>query len=291
VFPLRRGDPDSAKKAHPFLGSGDEFERPIRDLETINDWWLQDPMANIGFGTLVNRVLIIDLDQRYGGPENFWRFCREHGIDVSNVPRSVSPRGDGGQHLWFRVPDGATFVHSPLLPGVDRPWQVPVPPSLRLVTVDPGAKDPSRREAIMPYRWSAGDPRSLPVASDVLLGDGSPEAAQVAMGSAAGVVASAPGAPIDVTGLAREGVPVGQQSYTFKRMACSMIAKGWDDDTITATLVETALESPVGDPNDPWTENDLRGMVQSARRFIERSRAQELAQNKAFIDALPRRWR
>jgi hypothetical protein len=284
--------PDDAKKARSdVLGFGWEADDIASDdVEQVNEWWLEAPMSNIGFASRANGVLIIDLDPRHGGLENFWKLCREHGIDVSNVPRSLSPRNDGGQHLWFRVPDGGTFVHSPLLPGVDRPWQVPVPPSLRLVTVDLGAKDPTRREAIMPYRWSAGDPRLLPVAPDILLGDGSPEAAQAAMGSAAGVVASAATGPIDVVGLARQGVPVGQQSYTFKRMACSMIAKGWDDDTITATLVATAMESPVGDPADPWTDGALRDMVRSARRFIDRSRAAEQAAMRAITANIPRSW-
>jgi len=288
--------PDDSKKANSaVLGSGWEVDDvATRDLAQVQEWWTNAPLANIGFASRANGILIVDLDPRHGGNDRFWNFCSEKRIDVSRVPRSVSPRNDGGQHLWWRLPDGATFPHSPLLPGVDRPWQVPVPPSMRLVVVDQGAKGTGRREDFRPYRWTAGDPRALPIAPEALLG--APAAEVTQDGSAFGGEASSPiaGNETDgdgVAGLARVDVPVGEQSYTFKRMACSLIARGYEDETIVGALMYSADHSDVGDPDNPWTERDIRPMVQHARRYIERSRQAEAATNAQFARNLTRRFK
>lgn len=300
IVPLWPGNHERAKEARgDLLGHGWQVDDVAsRDLAQVQEWWTDAPYSNIGFATRSNGILIVDLDPRNGGLERWRSLCERYGIDDHDVPRSVSPRGDGGQHLWYRVPEswcgagGILYPHSSLMPGVDRPWQVPVQPSMRVVTVDAASKDPARARGLRPYRWIAGDPRALPSAPEILLGD-QLEATQT--GASGGSTATASGAtfgnnePLDVAALARAGVPVGEQSYTFKRMACSMIAKGWDDETVVRTLLVTAEQSPVGDADDPWTVSDLVPMVAHARRYIERSRAAEIAEGQALAAKLTRR--
>lgn len=317
IVPLWPGNHDRAKEARgDILGHGWTVDDVAsRDLAQVAEWWTDGPFSNIGFATRSNGIVIIDLDPRHGGLERWRTLCVQHGIDDRDVPRSVSPRNDGGQHLWFRVPEawtgagGILYPHSSLMPGVDRPWQVPVQPSMRVVTIDHAAKDPGGRTALRMYRWLAGDPRALPDAPPVLLGDQLERPQSVSAASPASVAADAGAGgaqpstrssidatfgqhePLDVAALARAGVPVGEQSYTFKRMACSMVARGWDDGTICAVLLKTAEQSPVGDPDDPWTISDIAPMVTHARRYIERSRAAELLASQQYAANLTRRWR
>jgi hypothetical protein len=322
IVPLWPGVHERAKEARgDLLGHGWTVdEAASRDVAQVREWWTDAPFSNIGFATRSNGILVVDLDPRHGGLERWRALCVRYGIDDSDVPRSVSPRGDGGQHLWFRVPadwegvDGHSdiaYPHSPLLPGVDRPWQVPVQPSMRIVVVDAASRDPSRREGLRAYRWVAGDPRALPIAPPVLLGEQLETSSDGSSGGFNGgstngnssVSSGTPGVPIDarvghlsdgpldIQALATSGVPVGEQSYTFKRMACSMVARGWDDETIVSVLLLTAQQSPVGDPDDPWTIAHLVPMVAHARRYIERSRAAETARNRQFAKNLARRWR
>jgi hypothetical protein len=308
IVPLWPGVDARAKEARgDLLGHGWQVDDVAsRDLSQVKEWWRSEPFSNIGFATRSNRILIIDLDPRHGGLERWRALCDRYGIDDRDVPRSVSPRGDGGQHLWFRVPDdwegtsGILYPHSSLMRGIDRPWQVPVQPSMRIVTIDPQAKDPSQSVGLRPYRWMSGDPRVLPDAPPILLGE-QLESTQTAGESSSGpssggaiggtVAVSASGEPMDLEALAASGVPVGEQSYTFKRMACSMVARGWDDETIVRVLQLTAEQSPTGDPDHPWSVSDLVPMVAHARRFIERSRNAEAARHRAFAQNLTRRWR
>jgi hypothetical protein len=288
IVPLWPGMHPKAKEANSeLLGSGWSVDTVAsRDPARVADWWRDEPFANIGFASQANRILIIDLDPRHDGLVKWRALCARYAIDDRNVPRSVSPSGDGGQHLWFRLPDGATYVHSPLRQGIDRPWQVPVPPSMRVVTVDAGDKDPDRRQGLRPYRWLAGDPRTLPVAPPILLGDAleSPP-----------VVAATPTAD-RTSGRAKRTdrddlllltrVPVGEQSYTFKRIACSLIRRGSTDAQVVEHLARVAAGSPVGDAADPWTEGHMWPIAASARRYLERRDAEQLAAADALIRRL-----
>jgi hypothetical protein len=243
-------------------------------------------MANVSVAVRTSGYIILDVDPRHNGWDNLIDWADDNGVDLTAVPRAVSPRGDGGCHLWWRLPDGATYPHSALLRGVDRPWQVAVPPSMRWVRVDPEARGIDAGWAFRPYLWQAGDPRSAPVAPDCLLGPG---ASTTQSGGSNGVRTTL--GVVDVDNLARSGVPVGEQSYTYKRMACSMIAKGWDDETVVRTILLTADRSPIGDSSRPWTEYDIRAMVGHARRYIsgEREKERLTAQQMAWAAGIGRR--
>jgi hypothetical protein len=291
IFPLRRGDdPEGrSKQSHPWLGEGDEYERGTRDLAVISDWWRQDPMANIGIVTKANGILIVDFDPKVPGVADKWRALRErYRLDVTGVPRSVSPSGDGGYHLWYRLPPGADYNHSPIMPGLDRPWQVPVPPSLRLVTVDAAAKDPERREAFRPYVWRVGDPRALPVAPPILLGE-PVETTPTRTGGGDANDQAGPLLPPGSGDLSTvPAVPVGQQSYIFKRLACSMVRKGRTDAEIVSELLELAERSPRGREHEPWTASDMHDFAYHARRFIERQDREAAATHAAAIAGIKR---
>lgn len=286
VFPLMPG----TKQTHMHIGAGDASQRASRDLNVVAQWWADDRMANIGFTPQANDMLIVDIDPRSDGWHHVNDIAAKNGIDLSRIPRSESPRGDGGAHLWFRLPPGATYTHGPLARGVDRPWHVPVPPSIREVDVDPGSKDPGQRTAWRPYVWTAGDPRALPLAPECLLGEGQPVATSNGA-SIAGAAASVGSVGASANGrigvgtvdaLTEGGVPVGQQSYTYKRMACSMVRRKFSDAQIVEKLLETDAVSPTGDETNPWTPGDFEFMVAHARRYIESETRKEAAQNAQY---------
>lgn len=288
VFPLTEArtdtlEPTVGKVPHPILGRNWTSDTlPSRDLTVVRDWWSQAPMANVGLATRASGFVLLDVDPRHGGWDQLRDWARKHGIELTHVPRALSPRNDGGCHLWWRLPFGATYPHSPLLPGVDRPWQVAVPHSLRYVVVDPESRDPARTHALRPYLWYAGDPRHAPLAHAALLGPGTSPAQHRTSSLGGTTDDDTPldeNGRIDVDALAGNGVAVGKQSYTFKRMACAMVARGWDDSTILRTLVLAAHRSPVGDPSNPWSEHQLRTMLVHARRFIQQSREKEALSN------------
>jgi hypothetical protein len=287
IVPLFPGAHPKAKEANSDVLGRDWNVEDVasNDPATVWDWWSEAPFSNIGFCSRANGILIIDLDPRHGGLDKWRALCTRYDMDDLEVPRSVSPTGDGGQHLWFKVPPGETFAHSPLMHGIDRPWQVPVQPSLRIVTVDPSAKDPARRLGLRPYRWLSGDPRALPTAPPVLLGDAlestqtgsAPDAASNPASSTVG------GGLDDVT-----AVPVGVQSYTFKRLACSLVRRGKSDEEIAAALWDVALASPVGDANDPWQPTHMVEFAHGARRYIERQDAEAARRASAAIAGIQR---
>jgi hypothetical protein len=291
IFPLRRGDdPEGkSKQSHPFLGEGDEYERGTRDLAVVAEWWRQDPFANIGITTKQNRIFILDFDVRAPGATDKWRRFREkHGIDIASVPRSVSPSG-GGYHLWWRLPDDADYEHSPIFPGLDRPWQVPVPPSLRLVTVDPGGKGDSR-EDFRPYVWRVGDPRALPVVPPILLGE-PVETTATATGDA-----TPSGTPLTTTSgdLDHLAPPaIGEQNLIFKKAACGLVRRGMTDPEIVAALMGLAARceqgrDEQGKPKPPWHESDMYTIAEAARRFIARQDRQAAATHAAAIAGIKR---
>jgi hypothetical protein len=108
-----------------------------QDPEIIKDWWAQDPAANIGIVTAVSplsHVLVIDIDTKPGKPngwESIFHLMEEYG-PLQETMSVITP--SGGTHLYYAMPEGEPPVPGRVgwLPGVDIPWQVPVPPSAKL---------------------------------------------------------------------------------------------------------------------------------------------------------------
>ncbi len=294
LIPLGRGTDESwAKKANPsLLGRGWSVQDVASQrLDQIDAWWGMDRWANVGFPTKANRIVIADLDPRHGGEERWAELCEAHGFDWSCVPRSASPAMEGGQHLWFRT--DVDYPHSPLARGVDRPWQVPVPPSARPVVTDPTAKGSrARRTTVLPYTWVAGDPRVLPEAPAWLVGERLDAPAGGAGGGDGGDSIELPrtdSGAIDTEAVA--AVPEGSQSLTFKRVMCSMIRQKYSDLQILAKIRAMAAASPQR-PEDPWTEEDFEYMLHKAHDYLERQTREEQERNASIIaHSFPRRWR
>jgi hypothetical protein len=102
------------------------------DADTIREWWRRWPDANIGIVTgPESGILVLDVDGKQGEEsliELARRGCR--------LPDTFTARtGGGGQHLYFRWPEGADVRNSQskIAPGLDIRGQggyVVAPPSL-----------------------------------------------------------------------------------------------------------------------------------------------------------------
>ena len=79
--------------------------RPLT-LEEAKTVWLSRGArdAMLGLDCQAMAMLVIDLDPKNGGIENFNALCREHGIDIGDCPMVRTPTG--GVHLFFADPEG-----------------------------------------------------------------------------------------------------------------------------------------------------------------------------------------
>ncbi len=86
--------------------------------------------ANIG-GRVPESMIVIDVDPRNGGLEALTELQRHHGA-LPETLTTVSGRGDGGRHLFYRRPAGK-LSSKRLLPGIDLKTStgyVVLPPSI-----------------------------------------------------------------------------------------------------------------------------------------------------------------
>ncbi len=124
VFPC---DPGGKR---PLTPSG--FWDATTDDHRVRAWWGRWPAANVGVPTgRRSGLLVLDVDQRGGGPQSLAALEREHGP----LPKTATGRtGGGGVHLFFRYPSGREVRNSAgvLGPGLDVRGEggyVVVPPS------------------------------------------------------------------------------------------------------------------------------------------------------------------
>lgn len=291
--PVREGDSsDPGKKPNGrLLGSGNDVDTIGTDEhEQVRLWWRKEPSSGVAINATRSRVLIIDIDPRNGGWQYFLPWCERNGVDLSEVPRSASPRGDGGVHLFWALPTGTSYTFGRFMTGVDRPWQVPVPPSPRWVQTGEDRKG-SAIYGWANYTWLAGDPRVLPMAPEVLLSEplGTPRLHNPGEDTAFSatefdgtfdesddVLMTTEYGSIDHSRLGSYPIPIGDQNKAFKRIACSMIRFHIGDAEIINRLLELAAISPVGDPRNPWTRADMERITRHARRFVENERNKEI---------------
>ena len=108
----------------------------------VEEWWLQYPNANIGLD-IPEGLLILDFDPRNGAPT-------PESLRLPDTMRSATP--SGGQHLYYRVPEGLSFVGR-YVQGVD----VKAPGKGYVLL------PPSRDENGVEYVWqNEDDPADLP---------------------------------------------------------------------------------------------------------------------------------
>ena len=88
-----------------------------RDPEILKKWWGKQPSANIGLVS-ADGLCVVDVDPRNGGQETW----ESHDLEEPETPQSITGRGDGGRHLFFRLPGGelpSQSFHDHVAPGLD----------------------------------------------------------------------------------------------------------------------------------------------------------------------------
>jgi hypothetical protein len=111
VFPLRGKIPAIPKR----LG-GRGILDATTDTAQITTWWVRYRGANIGVRVPVN-VFVIDVDPRAGGLKSLAALEAKHGR-LPETLTTISGRGDGGHHLFYRRPAG-TLSAARLGDGID----------------------------------------------------------------------------------------------------------------------------------------------------------------------------
>lgn len=73
-----------------------------------------------GFGVLLDKWLVIDIDPRNGGAESYEKICKDTGLDFKAESGFVVYTGGGGWHIYYTRPNGDALV-SKLndYPGID----------------------------------------------------------------------------------------------------------------------------------------------------------------------------
>jgi hypothetical protein len=86
-----------------------------RDLDLIDTWFKL--ARNIGIA-IPEGVVIVDVDPRNGGYDSWLDWVESYGGDYwTTVPCAAT--GGGGNHYWFRLPDGVTKLKKNPAPGID----------------------------------------------------------------------------------------------------------------------------------------------------------------------------
>jgi len=123
------------------------------DEATIRRWWATVPDANIGI--ILGRasgLIALDVDPRHGGDFSLRDLEREHG---ELPPTMHSLTGGGGDHWFFRYPEGVELRSLKLAQGIDLQAEgayVVAPPSLHASSFR--------------YDWEVqGDPADVPPAA------------------------------------------------------------------------------------------------------------------------------
>ena len=133
VFPLRG--------KIPAIAGGRGVLDATTDINTIAAWW-GGRYAGCNIGARVpESMVVIDVDPRHGGLDSIKQLERDHG-QIPETLTTVSGRGDGGVHLYFRRPSGKLSSRF-LGPGIDvktSTGYVVMPPSIH-----PDSGKPYRR--------------------------------------------------------------------------------------------------------------------------------------------------
>lgn len=92
----------------PLRGKVPLVQRGVLDASTsiaqILAWWTRWPRANIG-GRVPEAMVVLDVDPRHGGDRSLAALEERYG-SLPDTLVTVSGRGDGGRHLFFRRPPG-----------------------------------------------------------------------------------------------------------------------------------------------------------------------------------------
>ena len=228
VFPLKPRD-----KA-PITKHG--VHEATTNFDQIKKWWSKHPSANIGIacGQVSGGLLVVDLDRKPNGVDGL-DSLNEWERDNGNLPETVrSITGSGGAHIFYRIKgEGKNRVN--LLEGVD-------------IRSDGGyvVAPPSIHNNGNPYEWEY-DPEEYPIADAddtvlKLLNTGKTK--QLDKFVMPGKVGS------------------GKRNDTIYKLACSLQARGLDDEVIISTCIGTNIKQC--DP--PLSDEEVVKIVESALR-------------------------
>ncbi|MCV6986078.1 bifunctional DNA primase/polymerase [Mycobacterium shinjukuense] len=122
----------------PAIAGGRGVLDATDDVATVARWWGGEHAgANIG-GRVPESMVVIDVDPRHGGNDSIARHERRHGR-LPETLTTLSGRGDGGRHLFFRRPAGKLSGRR-LGPGLDvktSSGYTVLPPSIHAGTGQP----------------------------------------------------------------------------------------------------------------------------------------------------------
>lgn len=97
VFPIKPGE-----KAPPLLNGWPQ--RASSDPDTVRDFWIAVPDANIGISC--EGLLVVDVDVKKGGDESYERLDLVEGF----VPTLATRTPSGGRHLFYRLGEDTAGV-------------------------------------------------------------------------------------------------------------------------------------------------------------------------------------
>lgn len=218
----------------------------------VRHWFTEAPRANIGMAT--GRTVVLDVDPRHGGNESFAALEARHGA-LPHTLRALT--GGGGEHIFFRPPEGLEIPnsagdHGGLAPGLDvrgMGGYVVAPPSLHITGRN--------------YAWSV---------------DHHPDDVQPAEMPAWLVAALVPpktGARQDDTAwrqLAAEGVSEGGRNVGVARLAGHLLRRFVDPET-THELLQAWNAARCRPPLAPEEVTKAVGSI--ARKELRRREAQD----------------
>lgn len=290
VYPASASSPAHHHSLGHFERGFGGWHLATTDLQKVKDWeetWLI-PDVNIGIATgSLSRLISIDIDPKplpvdtSSGSVSFAetvavdpepansvrKWAADNGVSLAEAQQVISPT-EGHVHLWFRIPDHWVDFIVPRRIGwfkdVDLLWDhhmTKAPPSQRMSTP---------KKVGGSYRFAQGHcPCQVPTASHELM-TALYETKSTGQSSAgdAGLMTER----VDADGMIEGGIPVGQQNEGLHRLACSFASRGQPPSDALKALAATISVSPQGDPDWPWTLDDLAGLVERAYAFISRDR-------------------
>ena len=122
----------------PAIAGGRGVLDATTDIDQIAQWW-GGRYAGCNIGARVpESMIVIDIDPRHGGDRSIEELEQRHG-QLPETLTTISGRGDGGRHLFFRRPSGK-LTSKRLGPGIDLKTYagyVVMPPSIHPDTGKP----------------------------------------------------------------------------------------------------------------------------------------------------------
>lgn len=205
VIPLARGEKRPIIEQWESAATADELE--ARAAFSPRGEWAG---CNVGIACGPSGLVVLDLDVKDGknGPDELRKLCTDLGLDFEELCETYSVHTpSGGDHLYFRPPEGVRIGSRPLAPGIDvRAWGGQV--------VAAGSRNGRGAYEVL---------RELPVAE-------LPAALVQRLNSGGAEPRSSSAPPIP------EVIPQGERETTLVSMAGSMRRRGMSPEAILAAL-------------------------------------------------------